>query len=63
MLVYRRDGSSQTIVGGSATLRQKLLIKTFYLTQSQYADTGPASLIADPITPGAWQGSHWSAHF
>ena len=25
---------------------------TFYLTQSQYTDTGP----------GAWQGSHWSAN-
>ena len=32
---------------------------TFYLTQSQYTDTGPTSPSADPITPGAWQGSHW----
>ena len=31
---------------------------TFYLTQSQYTDTGPTSPSADPITPGAWQGSH-----
>ena len=31
---------------------------TFYLTQSQYTDTGPTSLSAGPITPGAWQGSH-----
>ena len=30
---------------------------TFYLTQSQYTDTGPTSLSADPITPGACQGS------
>ena len=37
--------------------------QTVYLTQSQYTDTGPKSLIADPITPGAWQGSHWSANF
>ena len=37
--------------------------QTFYLTQSQYADTGPTSPSADPITPGAWQGSHWSAKF
>ena len=37
--------------------------QTFYLTQSQYADTGPTSPSADPITPGAWQGSHWSADF
>ena len=37
--------------------------RTFYLTQSQYTDTGPTSPSADPITPGAWQGSHWSANF
>ena len=36
---------------------------TFHLTQSQYIDTGPTSPSADPITPGAWQGSHWSAIF
>ena len=35
--------------------------QTFYLTQSQYTDTGPTSPSADPITPGAWQGSHWRA--
>ena len=32
---------------------------TFHLTQSRYTDTGPTSPSADPITPGAWQGSHW----
>ena len=37
--------------------------RTFYLTQSQYTDTGLTSPSADPITPGAWQGSHWSANF
>ena len=37
--------------------------QTFYLIQSQYTDTGPTSPSADPITPGAWQGSHWSANF
>ena len=37
--------------------------QTFYITQSQYTDTGPTSPRADPITPGAWQGSHWSANF
>ena len=26
--------------------------QTFYLTQSQYTDTGPTSPRADPITPG-----------
>ena len=36
---------------------------TFYLTQSQYTDTGPTSPSADPITPGACQSSHWSANF
>ena len=28
---------------------------------SQNTDTGPTSPSADPITPGAWQGRHWSA--
>ena len=37
--------------------------QTFHLTQLQYTDTGPTSPSADPITPGAWQGSHWSANF
>ena len=37
--------------------------QTFYLTQSQYTDTGPTSPSADPIIPGAWQGSHGSANF
>ena len=37
--------------------------QTFYLTQSQYTDTGPTSPSIDPIMPGAWQGSHWSANF
>ena len=36
---------------------------TFSLTQSQYTDTGPTSPSNDPITPGAWQGSHRSANF
>ena len=37
--------------------------QTFYLTQSQYTDTGPTSPSDDPTKPGAWQGSHWSANF
>ena len=37
--------------------------QTVHLTQSQYTDTGPTSPSTDPITPGAWQGSHWSASF
>ena len=37
--------------------------QTFHLTQSQYTDTGPTSPSTDPIiTPGARQGSHWSAN-
>ena len=35
--------------------------QAFHLTQSQYTDNGPTSPSADPITPGAWQDSHWSA--
>ena len=37
--------------------------QTFHLTQSQYTDIGPTSPSADPIMPGAWQGSHWCANF
>ena len=37
--------------------------QTFHLSQSQYTDTGLTSPSADPITPEAWQGSHWSANF
>ena len=37
--------------------------QTFYLTQSQYTDTGPTSPGADPIMPGAWQGSQWGVNF
>ena len=36
--------------------------QTFYLILSQYADTWPTSLSTDPITPGAWQGSHCSTN-
>ena len=36
---------------------------TLHLTQSQYTDTGPTSPSADPLMPGAWQGSNWSADF
>ena len=37
--------------------------QTFHLTQSQYTDSGPTSPSTDPITPGAWPGSHWRANF
>ena len=62
MLVYLSDGSAQTSLR-AATLRYKIADQTFDLTQSQNADTGPTSPSADPITPGAWQGSSWRAIF
>ena len=37
--------------------------QTFNLTQSPYTGTGPTSPSTDPITPGAGQGSQWSANF
>ena len=37
--------------------------QTFYLTQSQYTDTGPTSPKADPVMPGAWQGSQFLSHW
>ena len=61
-LVYLRDGSAKTILR-AATLEIEVADPTSYLAQSQYTDTGPTSPSADPITPGAWQGSHWSANF
>ena len=36
--------------------------QTFYHIQSQYTYIGPTSPSADPITPGVWQSSHWSAN-
>ena len=35
----------------------------FYLTKSEYTDTGPASPSADPISRGAWQGNHRICQF
>ena len=37
--------------------------QNFHLTQSQETDTAPTSPSTDPIMPGAWQRSHWSANF
>ena len=64
--MYLRDESAQTILR-AATTEIEDADQTFYLTQSQYTDTGPTSPSADLITPGAWQGkplecqflSHW----
>ena len=32
-----------------------IIIIYYYFTHSQYADNGPTSPSADPVTPGAWQ--------
>ena len=53
MLSYLKDGSAQTNVH-TATLRWKLQIKI------SISPTWPTSPSADPLTPGAWQNSHWS---
>ena len=37
--------------------------QTFHLTQSQYTDTGPTSLSADPVRIDAWQAGHWITPF
>ena len=55
-----REGSAQTIVL-AASLRQKLPFK-ICLIHSTYTDTGPTGPSSDPVTPGAWQGSQWSAN-
>ena len=62
MRVYLRDGSAQTILRRCHT-EIEVADQTFHLTQSQYTDTGPTSPSTDPISPGAWKGSHWSANF
>ena len=36
---------------------------TCHLIQSCFTDIGPTSPRTDPITSGAWQGSHWSTNF
>ena len=55
------DGSAQTILRACHT-EVEAADQTFYLTQSQYTDTGLTSPSVDPITPGTCQGSHWSAN-
>ena len=58
MLVYLRDGSTQTFER-AATLRS---FRSNFLSHPVTV-YWPTSASADPITPGAWQGSHWSATF
>ena len=59
MLVYLKNRFTQIIVRAATEVADQ----NFYLTQSQYAVTGPTSPSADPVAPGAWQDSHWSADF
>ena len=59
MLVYLKDGSAQPFFTCCHT-EIEVEDPTFFLT---HTDTGPTSPSVDPITPGAWQGSHWSANF
>ena len=63
MRVYLRDGSICSDNFTCCHTETEVADPTFHLTQSQYTDTGPTSPSADPTTPGAWQGSHWSANF
>ena len=62
MLVYLRDRPAQTRAR-AATLRYKVQIKLSVLSSHSILTPRPTSPIADPMTPGAWQGSHWSASF
>ena len=56
-----QDGCAQTILS-AATLIEAVDV-TCYLVQSQYTDMGLISPSVDPVTPDAWQGSHWSTNF
>ena len=63
MLLYVRHGAALTL-GRAATLTEiEVADRTFYLTQSWYIDTGSTNPSADPKTPGAGQGTHWSMNF
>ena len=67
-LPQRFTGRGDVFVNIKETLGASVLSggggdQTLYLTQSQYTDIGLTSPSADPIMPGAWQGSHWSANF
>ena len=53
--------SGTDLLGQCCHTETEVADQSFYLTRSQHTDTRPTS--ADPTTPGAWQGSHWSANF
>ena len=58
MLEYLWDGSSHN--GTRCHIEIEVSDQTFYLTQSQYTDTGWTSTGVHPNTTGAWEGGHWS---
>ena len=60
MLVYLRDGSAQLYMlphWDRSLQIKEVADQTFFLTQSQYTDTGPTSPSTDPVTSDVWQGS------
>ena len=61
MVLCLGDRSSQTVCT-RCNAEMEVTDQTFYLTRSQYTDTGLTSPSADPVTPGAWQGSHWGTN-
>ena len=51
-----RDRPDGTVVRAARQI--ETADQTFYLTLSQYTDTGPINPRADPTSPGAMQGRH-----
>ena len=62
MPVFLRDGSAQTIAR-AATLREKLQIKLAVSPSHSTLTPGQPVPALISITPGVWQGSHWSTKF
>ena len=62
MRVYLRDGSAQTILRAT-TRRYKLQIQLSISPIHSILTPGQPVPALSPITPGAWQGSHWRRHF
>ena len=51
------------VAQGRTRVRAATQIQLCRLTQSRCTDTGPTSPSADPVAPGAWQGSHRGSNF
>ena len=67
-LTWQQHGSvsQERICSGSCTCchsETAVADQTGYITQSQYTDTRSTNPSADPMSPGTWQGSHWSTDF